>query len=64
MTPDASNWLTTTRAAKAEPRPPVGIRKSLAHGSRTRRRSLVIGRRGGKSLMMAPIAAYLACFFD
>jgi hypothetical protein len=26
--------------------------------------TLVIGRRGGKSLMMALIAAYLACFFD
>jgi hypothetical protein len=26
--------------------------------------TLVIGRRGGKSLMMAVIAAYLACFFD
>lgn len=26
--------------------------------------SLVIGRRGGKSLIMALIAAYLACFFD
>ena len=26
--------------------------------------TLVIGRRGGKSLIMAVIAAYLACFFD
>jgi hypothetical protein len=26
--------------------------------------TLIIGRRGGKSLMMALIAAYVACFFD